>query len=175
MPLYSTDNEHKNNVIGPFLCMIKSLEIDVCIIALISIHFRAKHKGKAEITTCKTMWRIIRDRMKSNCLVFIIKHWDKQPDSADIRSPAYLIGQKPSSRVSVPNPNCIEQGTKVVGGLETGDKKVKLIVHLLRRGRAKAWQMPRNLKATQGLVYQCIWAPFSWCRKMACQWMELWL
>lgn len=39
----------------------------------------------------------------------------------------------------------------VVGGSETGDKKVKLIVHLLRRGRAKAQQMPRNLKAARGV------------------------
>lgn len=157
--------------------MIKSLEIDLCVIAMISIHFRAQHKGKVAITTYKTRWRITRDRMKSrsNCLVFIFRHWDKLPDSADIRSPAHLIGQKPSSRVSVLNPNCIEQGTKVVGGLETGDKKVKLIVHLLRHGRAKAWQMPRNLKAAQKLVYRCIWALFSWWRKMACQWMELWL
>ena len=156
--------------------MIKSLEMDLCIIALISIHFREQHKGKAAITTYETRWRIISGRMKrrSNCLVFIFRHWDELPDSADIRSPAHLIGQKPSSRVSVPDPNCIEQGAKVVGGLETGDKEVKLIVHLLRWGRAKAWQMPRNLKAVQELVYQCIWALLGWWRKMACQWMELW-
>lgn len=151
--------------------------MDLCVIAMISVHFRAHYKGKAAITTCETRWRIIRDGMKirRNCLVFIFRHWDKLPDNVDIRSPAHLIGQKPSNRESVPNPNCIEQGTKVVRGLETGDKKVKLIVNLLRWGRAKAWQMPRNLKAAKGLVYQCIWAQLGWWRKMACQWMELWL
>lgn len=54
MPLYSTDNEHENNVIGPFLCMIKSLEMDLCIIALVSIHFGARReKVRQEIAAHK--------------------------------------------------------------------------------------------------------------------------
>lgn len=54
--------------------MIKSLEMDLCIKALISIHFRAQYKGKTAITTRET--GIMRDRMKrrSNCLVFIFGH-----------------------------------------------------------------------------------------------------
>lgn len=53
MLLYSTDNESKIISWG-LLCMIKSLEIDLFIIALISIHFRVQHIGKAMISTFQT-------------------------------------------------------------------------------------------------------------------------
>lgn len=106
----------------------------------------------------ETRWKIIRDGMKrrSNYLVFIFGRWGRLPDSADIWSLAHLIGHKPSSSREL-NPNRMELSTKVawegcvgVGGLETGAKEVKLIVHSLWWDGAGAWQRPRNLNAARG-------------------------
>lgn len=106
----------------------------------------------------ETRWRIIRDgmRRRSNYLVFIFGRWGRPPDSADIWSPAHLIGHKPSSSRELTEPE--PYGAKHEGsaggaqgrGLETGAKEVKLIVHSLWWDGAGAWQRPRNLNAARG-------------------------
>ena len=105
-----------------------------------------------------------------NCLVFIAGRWDELPDSAPTFDPSqHLIGQSPSSRASVPNPNCIRRRRNWAswGGLERGDTETELIVQLLRRGRDGGSANAKNSPSSQGgggLVCR-----FRWWREMARQ------
>lgn len=94
----------------------------------------------------ETRWRIIRDGMKrrSNYLVFIFGRWGRPPDSADIWSPAHLIGHKPSSSGELTEPE--PYGAKHEGsaggwrGVRNRSQggKIDCAFTVMRRGRSLA-------------------------------------